>query len=109
VGLAVAGRRGGGRGGSGGGVGGRRGRRRRRWASGGGEARSRQAPAAAQPPPPAHASAAHATPARNAQREVQGGVGKRTFPWARSSGQTTTFFSFCHWKVTALWASWNPS
>ena len=39
------------------------------------------------------------------QREVQGGVGKRTFPCARSSGQTITFFSFCHWKMTALCAS----
>src|SRR6266545_2452805 len=48
-------------------------------------------------------------PSESPQRWFQGGVGNRILPWARSSGHTMTFFSFCHWNVTILWASWKPS
>src|SRR6516165_5081927 len=41
-------------------------------------------------------------------RSLHDGVGKRGFPEASSSGQTTTCLPSCHWMVIALCPIWKP-
>ena len=43
------------------------------------------------------------------QRWLHGGVGKRGFAGASSSGQTITFLPSCHWNVSIVCPIWTPS